>query len=180
MVSALGSTICSALGGWFFAPPQSQLLYLSWPLLSVSSSSGGLACHATPTLSLHCFSHIHSLRVWHWKFSFLPHPCSPGQFQHSTPTSAVGAILQFTVYAFQFCWCGKFICLGAALDYVPGVWIGDLNMVHYAHLFILQIHTSSFGSDLWGEMAWCREAFHGLEDQDVAEFNSDWCSVFQV
>jgi hypothetical protein len=52
-------------------------------------------------------------------------------------------------------------------------------MVHDAHLFILKIHASSFGTDWRGEMthfffsvAWCREGFHGLGVQDVAEFDS--------
>jgi hypothetical protein len=26
----------------------------------------------------------------------------------------------------------------------------------------MQIDASSFGTSWWGEMAWCREAFHGL------------------
>jgi hypothetical protein len=47
-------------------------------------------------------------------------------------------------------------------------------MVHDAHLFILQIHASSFGAGWWGEMvAQHREAFHRLGVQDVAEFYSD-------
>jgi hypothetical protein len=31
---------------------------------------------------------------------------------------------------------------GAVLDYFPGVWIKELHMVHDAHLFILQFHTT--------------------------------------
>jgi hypothetical protein len=42
-----------------------------------------------------------------------------------------------------------------------------------AHLFILQILASSFETSWQGEMAWCREAFHGLGVQDVAEIDSD-------
>jgi hypothetical protein len=37
-------------------------------------------------------------------------------------------------------------CPGAVLDYVPGWWVRELQAVHYTHLFILQIHTSSFGA----------------------------------
>jgi hypothetical protein len=39
----------------------------------------------------------------------------------------------------------------AALDYVPRV-VGELHMVCDAHLFILQIHTSSFAAGQWGEI----------------------------
>jgi hypothetical protein len=52
--------------------------------------------------------------------------------------------------------------------------------VHDAYLFVLQIHTSSFGAALWGGMvplffsvAQDREVFHGLSVQGVAEFDSD-------
>jgi hypothetical protein len=53
-------------------------------------------------------------------------------------------------------------------------------MMHDAHLIILQFHTSDFGAG-WREKqpttfftVMChREAFHGLEVQDITEFNSD-------
>jgi hypothetical protein len=82
----------------------------------------------TPTLvlSLYCFTCIHSLRAQHWEFSSLPHPHSP--------TSAVSVRLYFAVYTFQFCW-GGLVCPGAALDYVPRGWIGELvwwSPVHFA------------------------------------------------
>jgi hypothetical protein len=109
----------------------------------------------------------------------LPQPCSLVQVQHSTPTSAVGVRLQFYIYASQFC-CGRgSIFLWAALDYVPGRWVGELHVVHDAHLFVLQIHISSFGTGWQGEMCallsalGCREAFHRLGVQDVAELDSD-------
>jgi hypothetical protein len=48
-----------------------------------------------------------------------------------------------------------------------------------AHLFVLQFHTSSFGTGWWGEMVCCfsqcgrhREAFYRLGVQDAAEFDS--------
>jgi hypothetical protein len=47
-----------------------------------------------------------------------------------------------------------------------------------AHLFVLQIHASSFGTSWWGEIVQHRNAFHGLGVQDVTEFHSDGCSVF--
>jgi hypothetical protein len=43
------------------------------------------------------------LRVW-----LLDPPHSPGQVQCSTPHLSVSVRLQFTVYAFQFCWKGGF------------------------------------------------------------------------
>jgi hypothetical protein len=51
-------------------------------------------------------------------------------------------------------------------------------MVHDACLFVLQVHASSFGISWQGEMLWHKEAFHRLGVQDVAQFNSDCCSVF--
>jgi hypothetical protein len=83
-----------------------------------------LACSPTPALSICIFPHLHwvliaPLGVWlftplhpmsafaalpmlvHWAFGSLPHLCSPGQVQHSTPISAVGVRLQFAVYVFQ-------------------------------------------------------------------------------
>jgi hypothetical protein len=81
----------------------------------------------------------------------LPHPL--GQVQHSTPTSAVGVRLQFTVYVFQF-WGGVFqSAQGAVLDYFPGGCVGKLCVVHDAHMFVLQFHAGSFGASWWGEMA---------------------------
>jgi hypothetical protein len=46
-------------------------------------------------------------------------------------------------------------------------------MVRDAHLFILYIHTSYFGTRWLGEMVRHREAFHGLGFQDVVKFDSD-------
>jgi hypothetical protein len=48
-----------------------------------------------------------------------------------------------------------------------------------AHLFILQFHASNSGAsggEKWSaffSVVWHREAFHGLEVQDVAEFDSN-------
>jgi hypothetical protein len=65
------------------------------------------------------------------------------------------------------------ICPGAALDYVPMGWVGESHVLCDAHLFVLQIHTSSFEINWQREMAMHREVFHGLGVQDVAEFDSD-------
>jgi hypothetical protein len=123
--------------------PCSQPLCLPQPLIGASGSSGRFACHHTTALSLcaspelcsvlasplQCwlfalplllyFVAFHSLRVWHKKFSSLPHPHSPGQVCHSTPTFSVSVRLQFTLHAFQFCW-RDLVCPRAALGYVPG------------------------------------------------------------
>jgi hypothetical protein len=45
-------------------------------------------------------------------------------------------------------------------------------VVLIAHLFILQIHASTFGTDWQGEILWHRESFHRLGVQDVTEFDS--------
>jgi hypothetical protein len=70
----------------------------SWRL-GVGSSSGRLACHSAPYLSLCCFmsTHVRSLRVRCWEIGSLLYPCSPGQVQHSNPTSTVCVTLQSTV-----------------------------------------------------------------------------------
>jgi hypothetical protein len=75
---------------------------------------------------------------------------------------------------FSFVGCHS-VSPGAALDYVPRGWVGELRVVHDAYLFVLQIHTSSFGVSQRGEMAllfsmWCgvSEAFHWLGVQDVS------------
>jgi hypothetical protein len=155
MRSAPGSTICPPVGGWpvTASPPPAFV-----PLLTSSGcygSSGRLACCPTLALSLCCFSCFYSLRVQHWEFGSLPHSHSPGQVQYFTPPFTVGVRLLFSVYAFQFCSLGDWLCPGAALDYVPRVGeLEELHMVCDAHLFILQIHTSSF--ELASGENWCR------------------------
>jgi hypothetical protein len=52
-------------------------------------------------------------------------------------------------------------------------WVGESHVLCDAHLFVLQIHTSSFEINWQREMAMHREVFHGLGVQDVAEFDSD-------
>jgi hypothetical protein len=49
---------------------------------------------------------------------------------------------------FSFAGGGYSACPGVALDYFPGMWVGELHMVHDAHLLILQFHVGSFG-DGW-------------------------------
>jgi hypothetical protein len=46
------------------------------------------------------------------------------------------------------------ICLVAALYYVPGGWVAESQGVHDGHLFVLQIHTSSFVVGQQGEMVY--------------------------
>jgi hypothetical protein len=50
-----------------------------------------------------------------------------------------------------------------ALDYVPKWWVGELHVVHDAHLFILQIHACSFGTIEEGEMALLLSMWCGIE-----------------
>jgi hypothetical protein len=97
----------------------SQLLCFSQSLLGASSAplEVGLSPHpcSQPLLLYpHSFTKRSSLSV-----QLLAPTCSPGQGQHSTPTSAVSVRLQFTVYAFQFCWKGDSIFPVTVLDCVP-------------------------------------------------------------
>jgi hypothetical protein len=41
-------------------------------------------------------------------------------------------------------------------------WVGELHVVHVAHLFILQVYTSSFGTGWWGEMSCCFSQCDGV------------------
>jgi hypothetical protein len=86
----------------FLPQPHSQPLCLSWPLLNASGSSGRLSCHPTPALSLCCFSHIHSLRVHSWEFSFLSHPFLWDRFSVPPPPllSVLDYSLLFIVFSF--------------------------------------------------------------------------------
>jgi hypothetical protein len=59
--------------------------------------------------------------------------------------------LQFSVYVFQFCW-GIQSAQGLHWIIFPGEWLGELSMVHEAHLFLLQFHAGSFRACLQGEM----------------------------
>jgi hypothetical protein len=150
-------------------------------LLCANSSSGSLACHLASTINLCCFTSICFLRVRCWEFGSLCHPHSLGHIQCSTPTPAVSARLQFGVYVFQFCW-------GVTGLFSLGGWVRELCVVCDAHLFLLQLHTGSFGvagGEKWlclffSSVAWHREAFHRLGVQNVTEFDSDWCCVFCV
>jgi hypothetical protein len=112
----------------------------------------------------------------------LPHPHSPEQVQCSTPTSPAGVTLQLAVYAVHFCWGRGFQSVQGL--HVPRVWVGGMgresHVIGEAHLFILQIHASSFRASQLGEMgstllstAWRKDGFHRLGVQDVASFDSD-------
>jgi hypothetical protein len=66
------------------------------------------------------------------------------------PTHA-GVILQFIVYAFQFCW-GVSIELGLHLGLCSGGLVGESCMVHVAHLLGLQVYGGSFETSQQGKM----------------------------
>jgi hypothetical protein len=48
------------------------------------------------------------------------------------------------------------------LDYVPGRWIRESQVVHDAQLFVLQIHASRFGAGQGGEVALLFSVWHGI------------------
>jgi hypothetical protein len=62
---------------------------------------------------------------------------------------------------FSFVVCVGVQWVGAVLDYVPRGWMGKSQVVRDAHLFVLQIHRSSFRTSWWVEMAQCREVSTG-------------------
>jgi hypothetical protein len=55
-----------------------------------------------------------------------------------------------------------FILPRASLDYVPREWVEESLVVCDDHLFILQIHRSSFETSWQEEMVLHREAFHRM------------------
>jgi hypothetical protein len=118
--SSLGSTSCTTLGSWPVSSPLLSVFVLflisaeCWQLLwgvglspsslsafmslltsaGAGGSSGRLACHPVPALSL-CYFRNMSLRV-----QLLAPPSRAGSVLY--PTSAVNVRLQFTVHVFQF------------------------------------------------------------------------------
>jgi hypothetical protein len=100
----------------------------------------------------------------------LSHPHSPGQVQHSTPTSSVSVRLPFSV------WLGGGFCLprGSAGIFSWGVGRG----VALGTCSLIQAALEPAGGENWlcfffFSVAWHREAFHGLGVQDGMEFDSD-------
>jgi hypothetical protein len=135
-ISAPGSTTCSSLRGWSVTPPLPSAFVLL-PSSAVSSGSfESLTCHPTPDLSLCASPNLFwvlaaSFGVWLFTppllsaLLFFPcftkslvpcSTCSLGQVQHSTPISAVGVRLQFSVYVFQFCLGGEVVQSAQGLD----------------------------------------------------------------
>jgi hypothetical protein len=70
----------------------------------------------------------------------------------------------FILFSFFFWWGaeGVSVCPRTALDYVPRGWVRELHLVSDAHLFILQIHASSFEADQGGEMALLFSVWRGV------------------
>jgi hypothetical protein len=74
---------------------------------------------------------------------------------------------------------GSSVCPRFMQDYVPRWWIGESRVVRDAYMFILEIHTSSFGAGqpvgrngaAFLSAMLHRENFHSLGIQDVAEFD---------
>jgi hypothetical protein len=124
-----------------------------------------LACCSVPALSLCCYTCVCSLRVQHWKFSSLLHPCSPGRF--SIPIPLLLWVLDYSSLFILFSFVGGVSVCPGAVRGSPGGWVVELQMLGDAHLFILQILASSFGAYQWVEIwvlfsVWCgMEAFHG-------------------
>jgi hypothetical protein len=89
-------------------------------------------------LSLH--SHFQPL------FSESSAPCSTPVLRSDSafhPTPTVGGRILFTVDV-SVLYGEVSICPGAAVNYVPRGWVGELCVVYVAHLFSLQIYTGSF------------------------------------
>jgi hypothetical protein len=79
--------------------PHSRPLYFSQPLLDASGSSGRLACHPNPTLSICCFSWV-SLRVR----LLAPLPLSRGRF--SIPLPPPLSVLDYSLLFMFFSFAG--------------------------------------------------------------------------
>jgi hypothetical protein len=116
-----------------------QSLCLSQPLLSANGSSGRLACHLAPVLSLCFFTHI----LFTWEFGSLTHPFSRvGSVFH--PHLCCQCWITVCCLFFSVLLGERLVCPGAVLDYVPGGQVEESHVVCYTHLFALQILTSSF------------------------------------
>jgi hypothetical protein len=120
---------------------------------------------SAPALSLCCFTCISSLIIQCWEFCSLPHLHSMGQVQCNTASPTVSARLQFAVYVFQFCWGVGIVQSAKDLYWIIflGGWVGESHLVCDASLFIMQFHTSSFGTSWQGEMALLFSMQHGVE-----------------
>jgi hypothetical protein len=128
---------------------------------------GKLACHPTLLKPLLLYLHFFSTE------SSAPCPTCIllGKFRVPPPPLllVLGYSLLFTFIGGEWFSLPK-CCAGLCSQ---GVSKGVALVVHDTHLFVLQLHPSSFETGWWGEMALCREAFHGLGVQDIAEFDSD-------
>jgi hypothetical protein len=148
----------------------------SRPLLGARSSSGRLDCHLI-------LAFVTFLMVIPWEFGTeclgpCHNPILWGRF--SIPLPPMLLVLDYSSLYMLFSFVGGkgSVCPRAALDCVPRGWVGQLPVVDDAHLFVLQVHTSSFGISWQGEIMQQQETFHGLGVQDVIEVNSVWSSVF--
>jgi hypothetical protein len=104
-----------------------------------SPTLGVLLVAPTPALSLCYFCHLHSLRVQLFAPSLFSRTDS---VFHPTPTVSVR--LQFAVYAFQFCCVCRFNLPRGCAGLCSWVWVGELRVVHIAHLLGLQFYAGSF------------------------------------
>jgi hypothetical protein len=135
-------------------------------------SSGKLAFQPTLTLSLYCFialfTESSALRVW-----LLIHPHSTGHI----PAPPLLSVLDYSLLFLLFSFVGVGGQSAQGWHWIMFLrvrgWVGKSWVVHDAHLFILQIHASSFETSWQGEMVWHRKVFHGLGVQDVTEFDSN-------
>jgi hypothetical protein len=86
------------------------------------------------------------------------------------PIPAVSVKLQFTVYSLQFCW-GGLSLPGAALCYVPGVWVRESH-VCVAHLLGLQVYAGNL--TLKNMFHTCGSLFDSSFGKYLSYLQTDW------
>jgi hypothetical protein len=110
--------LAALLGGWLVTLLLFSPLCLTWLLLGAGCSSGRLACHPAPTLSLCCFT----CALVHWEFdpeSLAPWPSPVLWGRFSVPAPPPLSVLDYSslFIFFNFAGEGGSVCPGAALDY---------------------------------------------------------------
>jgi hypothetical protein len=146
-----------SLFGWLF-PQQGRAIRFEYYPLFHETNWGiyNMPCFGGWFFALPLLSAFVAFPVFiHWEFSTgssapCPTPVLQGRF--SIPPPPLMSVLE---YSLLFCFSvllGGFSLPRGALDYIPGEWVGDSNVVCAAHLFILQIHARSFETSWWGEM----------------------------
>jgi hypothetical protein len=123
------------------APPQQGRAIQFWVLSPVTWE--WLSDSPHPTLGGWLFAPRPALSAY-----TSPYLCS----LRSVQCSLLSVVGYNSLFVFEFCSVGISICPGSVLGDIPRRWVGELCVVHGAHLLGLQIYTGSFET---GEMVCC-------------------------